>query len=282
MQDDNSKITDCNKSVAELLHRLSGREAGAAWAEFLDRYAQLIMNTANQFEYEPDRINDCFLFVCEKLNDNRFRRLLKFNTRGTAKFSTWLTTVTFNLCVDWHRHEYGRVTMLPTISALPVFDQSVYRLVIEQDMDKESCFQTLIADYPDLTRELISIALKRIYSILTPRQRWQISVRNRGRKRAGSDPLQGHTELLPDPESGPDKEAQAQQELDSIHQAMAALPTDQRLLLKLRFQEGLSLVKIAELTQLGDSNRVWRQIQAAIATVRQQIHTDSSQTPRKN
>jgi len=74
--------------IAELLNRLSSVDAGTAWVAFLDRYSQLIMNTANQFEYEQDRIHECFLIVCEKLNDDGFRRLLNFNTQGTAKFRT--------------------------------------------------------------------------------------------------------------------------------------------------------------------------------------------------
>ena len=282
MRDDIPNSSDSGNSVAKLLHKLSTQEAGAAWSEFLDCYAQLIMNTANQFEYHPDRIDECFLFVCEKLNDNGFRRLLNFNTRGTAKFRTWLTTVTFNLCVDWHRQEFGRVSMLPAISALPVIDQSVYRLVIEQGMSRETCYQTLSADFPDLTRELITIALKRITSTLTPRQRWQISVQNLGRRQAGPDPLQGQVALLPDPESGPEMEAQIEQELDALQHAISKLPAKQRLLLQLRFQEGLSLKKIAQLTQLGDTNRVWRRIQAAITVLREHFSTSNPAGNRKN
>jgi hypothetical protein len=60
---------------------------------------------------------------------------------------------------------------LPAISALPAFDQAVYRMVIEQGMDKEACFQSLKADFPDLTRELLAKAAARVYSLLTPRQR---------------------------------------------------------------------------------------------------------------
>jgi RNA polymerase sigma factor (sigma-70 family) len=257
-------------------------DAGPAWVEFLDRHSQLIMNTANQFEYEQNRINDCFLFVCEKLNDDGFRRLLNFNTRGTAKFHTWLGTVVFNLCVDWHRKEFGRVTLLPAISALPAFDQSVYRLVIEQGLKKETCFQTLRADFPDLTRELVAISVSRIYSLLTPRQRWQISVRNRGRKQARRGSAQDRVEHLPDAGSGPETEAQTQQDLETLQNAMSCLPANQCLLLKLRFQEGLSLKKIAQLMQLGDTNRAWRHIQAATNALFDHIHNKNPAEKRKN
>lgn len=282
MRDDNSTNRNSKKSIAGLLNRLSSVDAGPAWVEFLDRHAQLIMNTANQFEYEQDRINECFLFVCEKLNDDGFRRLLNFNPRGVAKFRTWLGAVVFNLCVDWHRKEFGRVTLLPAISALPAFDQSVYRLVIEQGIKKETCFQTLRADFPDLTRELVATSVRRIHSLLTPRQRWQLSVRNRGRRQARGGPAQGRVEGLPDPGSGPETQAQTQQELEALQNAIAHLPADQRLLLKLRFQEGLSLKKIAQLKHLGDSNRAWRHIQGAINALFDQVQNKKPAEKRKN
>ena len=71
-----------NKASANLLRRLKSADTGPAWVEFLDLYAPLIMQAASQFEYEQDRVNDCFLYVCEQLNDNDFRRLLKFNAAG--------------------------------------------------------------------------------------------------------------------------------------------------------------------------------------------------------
>jgi len=268
--------------IGVLLHRMSSADAGAAWVEFLDRYAQLIMNTANQIEFEQDRINECFLFICEKLHDDGFRRLMKFNTSGKAKFSTWLGTVVFNLCVDWHRREYGRVRMLPAIAALPTFDQSVYQLVIEQDMNKEESFQKLRIDFPDLARESVANALKRIYTILTPRQRWQISVRNRGRKQTNVDPLQGQIERFPDPSAGPETQAQTQQQLETLQNALSHLPSSQRLLLHLRFQQGLSLEKIAQLQQLGDTNRAWRHIQSAINALFDHMQRNNPANKQKN
>ncbi|HEY5655346.1 MAG TPA: sigma-70 family RNA polymerase sigma factor [Woeseiaceae bacterium] len=273
---------DGKKATADLLRRLRSADAGSAWAEFLDRYASLIMNTASQFEYEQDRISECFLYACAQLNDNGFRRLLKFNTAGEAAFRTWLGSVVFNLCVDWHRREYGRASLLPAISALPAFDQSVYRMVIEQGMGKETCFQSLKADFPDLTRELVAKAAARVYALLTPRQRWQISVRNRGCKPAYGDPVQGRIDRLPDPAGGPEQEAQRQQELESLQIAIARLPADQRLLLRLRFQEGLTLRKIAQLKYHGDTNATWRGVEAAVDALFQRLQVERSAQQRKN
>jgi hypothetical protein len=163
--------SDDKSTTANLLRRLASTDAGVAWVEFLELYSPLIMGTAAQFEYEQERIHECLLYVCEQLNDAGFRRLLRFDATGKASLRTWLGSVVFNLCADWHRREYGRAALLPAISALPAFDQAVYRMVIEQGMDKEACFQSLKADFPDLTRELLAKAAARVYSLLTPRQR---------------------------------------------------------------------------------------------------------------
>lgn len=266
---------------ASLLHRLSSSEAGAAWTELLDRYAPLIMNTAAQFEYEQDRIDDCFIHVCGKLHEDGFKRLLKFHTDGAATFRTWLSAVVFNLCVDWHRKEFGRVVVLPAISALPAFDQSVYRHIVEQGLTKESCYQTLKADFPDLTRQLVAKSLGRIHSLLTPRQRWQISLRlNRRRSREGD--LQDWLETLPAEVEEPETEIQAQQESEILQEALSRLPTGQRLLIELRFRQGLSLERITRIQHLGDTNRAWRHIEAAKTALFDQVRRLTSEQKRKS
>ena len=282
MSDDHSNSRESRDFAVKLLRRLKSADAGMAWVEFLDVYAPLIMHVATQFEYRQERINECFLYACEQLNDNGFRRLLKFNAAGKAQFNTWLSTVVFNLCADWHRREYGRVTLLPAIAALPAFDQSVYRMVIEQGMDKEASFQALRADFPDLTRELVTNAVARVHSLLTPRQRWQITVRNRGRRQARRVSAEDLFEKLPDTASGPEADAEKQQELEALQDGISRLPADQRLLLRLRFQEGLRLKKIAQLKVHGDVNVAWRQIQSAIDALFQQVHKGNSAGIRKN
>lgn len=229
------------------------------------------MKTVSQFEYRQGRTSECFLFVCEQLNDDGFHRLLKFNTHGKARFRTWLGAVVFNLCVDWHRREFGRVTLLPAISALPAFDQAVYRLVIEQETSKEEAFQTLRADFPDLSRELLGKSVTRIYSVLTPRQRWQISVRKKRLKSVSGNPVRLQPDRIHDSQPGPDTLAQKHRELNDLKSAISTLPAEHRLLVYLRFQQGLSLKKIAELADLGDSNHAWRQLQAALKALSRQL-----------
>lgn len=258
------------KKTFLLLHRLNSADGGAAWSEFIELYSPLLTRAVRQFEFQHDRTGDCFLYVCEKLSDDGFRRLLAFNASGRASFDTWLNTVVFNLCVDWHRKEFGRVQMLPAISALPAFDQSVFRLNFEEGLVFEACLETLIADYPDLTRRQLSDAIARVQSSLTPRQRWQISLRNRRRKTGATS---SHADLagLTAPQPSPVRALQEERETASLNAAMSKLDIDQKFILHMRFQQGLTLKMIAKVLHLNDPYQARRQVQSAVKALSRQI-----------
>ena len=71
-------------------------------------------------------------------------------------------------------------------------------------------------------------------------------------------------------------------ELESLQDAMSRLPAEQRLLLRLRFQEGLTLKKIAQLKYRGDVNVAWRHIQTATDALFRYLQHANSAEKRKN
>ena len=267
-------------SIEEILRRLKSADAGAAWSEFLDRYAGLIMKTAGQFEYEQVRVNDCFMYVCEKLSDNGFKRLLSYRSRREVDFRSWLITVLFNLCVDWHRKEFGRASLSPAITALPAFDQLVYRLSFEQGLSRNECLEALAAEFPDVTSAMLSESVARVHRQLTPRQRWQTSVRLHRKQRTGGG--RGHAlSKLPSAAEDPSRALEREQELEFLRTAVKALPARQQLLLHYRYRDGLTLDQIAKILHLGDTNRSWRQVQSALRALSAQYQSCKFQKYRK-
>ena len=284
MSDRHSGKCISEKSDVTLLSQLKTPDAGTAWTEILNRHASLIMKTASQFEYQQDRKNDCFLFLSEKLSEDDFKRLLKYDSRRKASFRTWLVTIVFNLCIDWHRKEFGRAYLLPAISALPGFDQLVYRYSFEQGMTGQECLQALSTEFPDVTRQQLSRAIRRVHGVLTPRQRWQIGVRHRRQWRSGEpggDARLHDVDQLPTPIQDPAIMAQKQQDLDALQAALANLSAREHLLLHLRFHSGLTLNQIARLVRLGDSSRAWRQIEKALKAMSDQFPSRKSPGIRK-
>ena len=266
------KSTQKSAEVRSLLHRLNGSDPGAAWAEFIDHYSPVILKLVNQFEYEQGRRDECFLFVCENLCSNGFRRLLKFNTRGKASFGTWLSSVVFNLCVDWHRREFGRSTLLPAISALSEFDQSVYRVCFEQGMDKRSGLNFLEEDFPGLDGQMLSESMARIHQVLTPRQRWKLVAKKAlgPRSQVRTDEAEAQSGAF----EGPENEARRKEAELLIKNALGRLPRDQRLAVVLRYIQGMTLREVAEILGLADPFRARRLIQAALEQLASEIPVD--------
>jgi RNA polymerase sigma factor (sigma-70 family) len=251
------------QDIAGLLNRLGRQDSGSAWEEFLRLYVALIMNSVRRFEFREARQNDCFLYVCEKLSEKEFRRLRSYKLHRGVRFATWLSAVVFNLCVDWHRKEFGRARLLPAISALPAFDQLVYRYHFEKGMPASESLQALREDFPEADQAMLTQAMARIHQLMTPRQRWQAGVRLRRWRRQDNSGSRG-VDDLPSPLLDPFATVSNQQEIERLDLVMRQLPRKERLMLQLRYQEGLTLRQVADHFDLEDTNRAWRCVQEAL------------------
>ncbi len=61
-----------NRPIGSLLEQLSSAAAENAWNEFLEYYGPLILCVVRKFERDDDRVNDCFLYICEELSRDGF------------------------------------------------------------------------------------------------------------------------------------------------------------------------------------------------------------------
>jgi RNA polymerase sigma factor (sigma-70 family) len=84
-----------------------------AWSEFLQAYSPVVLQGSKPFGREYDDTMDRYLFVVEHLRRNGYSRLRRYQPRPGCEFRHWLLVVTRNLCLDFHRHRYGRPRGLP-------------------------------------------------------------------------------------------------------------------------------------------------------------------------
>ena len=256
-----------DEGVKELLERLSLGRVDSAWSEFLARYSPLILHVIRRHDAGNGPATECFNHVCAALSDNGFRRLRSFRPDGPACFKTWLMAVVSNLCVDWHRRQQGRNRPTPCVLQLPDLDQQVYQCIYVRRMSRAQCLQELMPRFPELTDAAVSEINARLFALLTPQQRWQLSVRTRAlqhvnRKATAED--DDLTERVPEPGPGPGELAAELQEQRQLGDALARLPAEQRLLLRLRYEQNLTLAEVARLTNQSDPFRANRQIQSAL------------------
>lgn len=254
-------------SIKDVLDRLaSGRGVDAAWTAFLDGYSPLILQVARRYESHRDRALDCFVFVCGALSDDGFKRLLKYQPDRGTRFDTWLRAVVANLCIDWRRQQTGRLRPLRAIAGLSELDQLVYRCLYVLGMRRDECLNALRPRYPDLTDQSLAGINARLFALLTPQQRWQLGSRMAGFVSLDDTPATGEGSLqVADAAPGPDHLAEEDEQRARLEQAMQRLPAPQRLLLRLRFEQELTLAEVARLAGIPDLHRANRQVQAALA-----------------
>jgi RNA polymerase sigma factor (sigma-70 family) len=86
---------------------------------------------------------------------------------------------------------------------------------------------------------------------------------------------------LEDPDAGPEALTLRAQQRDRLEAALLHLPPQQRLLLRLRFEQDLTLAEVARLTRQPDPFRVNRQIQAALAALADLMESDAAHCAAK-
>ena len=258
-------------SLDHLREMLNSRDPEEAWRCFLAEYSPSILQVVRHLEHDSDLVPDCFQFVCEGLSANSFRRLRKFKPAGPAAFPTWLRAVVRNLCLDWRRKQVGRRRLFKSISKLSTLDQEVFHHLYEQRVSVEDAFQSLRAFFPGVTHDRVVESQNRIENELTPNQRRLLDERaSRQCTQAVyslDDTSAGHQDL-PDPSPNPEAHALLAERATSLRKALAQLSEREQLLIRLRFEQELTLEQVGKLLDLGNPQRTERHIKTILAKLR--------------
>lgn len=260
-----------DQRIAQILKKLGLHEAQAAWAEFLDAYSPVILQIVQLFEREPDHAADCFLFVCEQLSQNQFRRLRRFKPDGPARFVTWLRVVVRNLFLDWRRKEFGRQRVFDSVARLTTFDRDVYSKVYEQGLSQEEALFSLRTKSPRLNADDVAESVGRIQQVLTPRQLWLLSTRHPRVEPLDCDSVDNQGSLerqIPDPRPDPEALSATREDQAALERALSELSTPERLLIRLRFEQDLTLREVAKLLDLKDAQTADRRIREVLERLR--------------
>lgn len=151
-----------------------------AWSRFLDAYSRLMLFVARRSTTDYDSAMDAYTFVLEKLREHEFRRLRGYAADGRGKFTTWLVVVSRRICLDYHRHRYGR---LPDAEATNESESA--RVARRQLVDLAfSTSENALADHAneddqegDLRRAELEHALDIAFRELNARDRLLIALR---------------------------------------------------------------------------------------------------------
>lgn len=264
-----------DSAVASIFEGLRSSRSQEVWAEFLRHYSPVIFETCQYSTHDADQAADCFLFACEHLSRNNFRRLLRFRPGGSAAFSTWLRVVVRNLCLDWRRKEFGRPRLFRSIAQLSQLEAEVYRCRFEKGLSLEDTFVSLRPAFPELTMERLTAAEWQIHESLSSRQHWLRSAQKMQLRSMSQESNVGVMEVPAndpaDPHPNQELALASREQEDQLRMALQKLSKPERLLIRLRFEQSLTLEEIAGLTGLGDAQRAHRQIEAVLEKLRKDM-----------
>jgi RNA polymerase sigma factor (sigma-70 family) len=257
-----------------ILEDLGSPASQEAWSAFLEAYGQIIFQVIRHFESDSEDAADCFQFVCERLCESQFRRLRRFKANGPAKFTTWLRAVVRNLCLDWQRKQFGRPRLFRSVAQLSDVDRQVFHLVHERGTSETEALVHLAPNFPELTAETLSESIERVNHALTSNQRWLLRTRTAfgARRSVDSDDRKQPAEPI-SAAHDPETLAISAERTKLLGRALRKLPSNERLLLRLRFEEELTLDQIAKLLQLGNAQRVDRQIKQILSGLRREFES---------
>jgi len=259
-------------NFATLQEELRTSNGLAAWETFLGIYSPVLYQTAVAYSDDEDEAADCYLYICEQLSRNGFRRLLKFKPEGSASITTWLRVVSRNLCYDWHRAHGGRRRPFKLLQFLSELERRVYDCRFERGLSEEETLNQLRPAFPALGPPQLHEAERRVEDSLGSRQRWILSTRqihffNLNAALATDSGQDGEAQIA-DVRSNQETLVAAQEQHEQLRKSVASLSKEDRLMLQLRFEEDLSLETIAGLTGLGDAQRAHRRIRAVLENLR--------------
>lgn len=214
--------SDCRSSMgaesdprlASILHASDPEVREAGWAALVRDYSPLLLHAARALGGDHDVVMDRYAFILESLRQDDFRRLRAYSADRRAKLSTWLTVVATRLCLDQHRHRYGR---------------------------KRS-------DHPESEKAARRESRKALVDLAG----------------AEVDPSD-----LPDESSdGPDQLVRKGELAAALHDALGTLGPRDQLLLRMRFEEGLSVPHIAGTMGFPSAFHAYRRLTHLFAELR--------------
>jgi RNA polymerase sigma factor (sigma-70 family) len=257
--------------IASMLSALSSAERQLAWCAFLDRYSALIYHVVRSFDRDPDRSGDCFLFICEQLSANDSRRLRKFDLAGRASFSTWLCAVVRNLCLDWHRKEHGRRRVFGSVARRSAMDQLLFQTVFRRGLSAEEAREELSRRGVELSFAAVEERICDIRRCLSSRQLWLLSSGKAMLDSLDREEEGTHSVEPADPAPDPESLVALRETHQHVLAALASLTDSDRLLIRLRYQEGLTLQQVARLVGLKDVQTADRRLRDIIDHLRQAL-----------
>jgi RNA polymerase sigma factor for flagellar operon FliA len=181
--------------------------------------------------------------------------------RGLSTFKTFVVTVIQRLFLDWRIKEWGKWRPTADARRLGPVAVELERLVLRDGIDFEQAVETLVSKGTALTRD----ECDRV---------WRELPRRPSRQRAPEDALETISVSAPVNDSIElgEQSQNASRARVALAEALPSLSPQEQLIIRLRFQDGITVARIAQL--IGEEQKpLYRRIEQILVRLRASLVT---------
>jgi len=247
---------DCLHDAELLL--LFQHEPERAWDLFIKRYADFIFTQLHILGFDYDGAMDRFVYICEKLSEENFRRLRTVRYAGDkGELTPWLRKVIKNLCINWAWSLEGRRRLFKPVARLPEGEQKIFELYFWRGFMPSEIYEQLRLDgQQELEYIAVLDSLERIFSVLNQQNLWSLLC-NLARRRGNVslDEIEEETGREPvDDHANPEEIVLQKETAELLTRSLGTLSTQERLVVQLHFTESLTVKEVAEVLHLKEQD----------------------------
>jgi RNA polymerase sigma factor (sigma-70 family) len=179
-----------------------------------------------------------------------------------------------NLCLDRLRARQGRFRAFESIARLPLLEQLVFRRRYRDRLSLADTFAALRPEVQGLTLDAVAAADLRVNLALTSRQVWTLIVARPRFETLSASADDPDAPAPFEPTAGdpnPEELLAARERHAGLREAIAALPPEDRLLVRLRMEQSLTLAELAKIFGMRDPQQVDRRLRAIYRTLRDRL-----------
>ena len=251
-----------------------------AWHRFINRYSGLIYSIVRRhlLTEDEDEIRSVYVDILKTLYEGELEKY-----RGEAPLATWLIVSTRSRTIDAARKRHGRIRTPAGYDRLSGFDKKVFQLFYIDRLPLEIVVHTL--DWNGLSTNVDDIvgSVHRIESTLGQRYLRRLDEEH-GARKFGPGSISTLKYLIGQRVEFEERSAagRADQPLleEQVHEtarrlreAVAGLPPEERELVRLRFERGLSAREISEKLELGGQRRAYTLIDKVVRKLRRSLRS---------
>ncbi len=215
---------------------------------------------------------EVYTSVCERLRAHDFQALRRFRT--AADLTPWLSIVTANACRD--RFRKNKATSVPqaVLDKLDQREKLVFRYYYQKQLSHDEIAGVLSSRHQEPCTVIeVADAIAKIDSLLTTGRRWFLLAALSANKPAHSIEAlreeQGYQPAAsPAAASSYGEALEFQERVHQLTEALHHLSPNDRLLILLRFEHGMTAPQIAEIMHYDNHRQVYTRLRTVFNKLR--------------